>query len=390
MIPLRYTGGTSYFFIKFEVEIDLMTQESLNKTHEPMEFTVIDDTLQYYNLMLNDIAMSVKSILIETYKFANDHMGVRFRDALTKKAREGVTIKLLIDSWGRGPVSESFFTELIDLGGEVKFFEKIKLNSDIFTRAHKRDHRKIVIIDERISYIGSANITGYNLNWRELCLRISGEPLSLLLKKVFMENFNAFNPYIITNKVTYTRKIRYESFEIVRDVPSIQFQRLRKRYTQLIKQAQRSVVIETPYFLPGFVLRKVMMDASRRGVDIKVIMPKHSDVGMVDILRNKYFGVLYNAGVKLLFYVPYNLHAKLLMIDQKIFAISSANFDFRSFRYQYEIALIGSDPEINRQLCIHVENTIRDSEQFDYHHWKRRPLIEKIFEWLLLPFRHFF
>ncbi|MCX6279416.1 MAG: phospholipase D-like domain-containing protein [Bacteroidetes bacterium] len=354
-----------------------------------MEYQVIDDSLQYYNLMLSDIALATDYIYLETYKFANDHMGVRFRDALTAKAKQGVQIKILIDSWGKGPVSETFFTDLIGYGGEVKFFEKIKINSDIFTRGHRRDHRKIVIIDDAVSYIGSANITGYNLNWRELCLRMEGD-LATPFRKVFLENFNAFNPFIITNKVTFTKKIRSGDFEIIRDVPSIQFQRLRKRYTQLIRQAKMSVVIETPYFLPGFVLRKAMMDASKRGVDVKVIMPKHSDVRMVDILRNKYLGLLHEAGINLLFYLPHNLHAKMLMIDDEIFSVSSANFDFRSFRYQYEIALIGSDKDILEQLRNHIDGTIRNSIELDYEEFKRRPLIEKIFEYVLLPFRHFF
>ncbi len=354
-----------------------------------MKYLVIDDALQYYNLMLADIANAREFIYLETYKFSNDHMGVRFRDALTARAREGVKVRILIDSWGKGPVSETFFTDLIALGGEVKFFEKIKINSDIFTRGHRRDHRKIVVIDDEISYIGSANITGYNLNWRELCLRMEGD-LAVLLKKVFLENFNAFNPFIITNKVTYTRTLRSGEFEIIRDVPSIQFQRLRKRYTQLIRYAERSVVIETPYFLPGFKLRKAMMDASRRGVDVKVIMPKHSDVRMVDILRNKYLGLLHEAGIHLLFYLPHNLHAKMLMIDDEIFSISSANFDFRSFRYQYEIALVGTNREIIAQLRQHIDKTIEHSQPLHYEEFKRRPLIEKIFEYLLLPFRHFF
>jgi cardiolipin synthase len=354
-----------------------------------MEFRVIDDTIQYYNLMLNDIAQANDYIYLETYKFANDHMGVRFRDALTKKARQGVRIRILIDSWGRGPVSESFFAELIGLGGEVKFFEKIKINTDIFTRGHRRDHRKILVIDDRISYIGSANITGYNLNWRELCLRMDGA-LAVPFKKVFLENFNAFNPYFITNKVTFTRKIRHGNFEIIRDVPSLQFQRLRKRYTELIRQAKRSVVIETPYFLPGYMLRKVMADAGKRGVNVQVIMPKHSDVGMVDLLRNKYLGLLHDAGIRLMFYMPHNLHAKLLMIDDEIFSISSANFDYRSFRYLYEIALIGTEPDIVSQLKEHVNETLRNSQELDILEWKRRPLIQKIFEWILLPFRHFF
>ncbi len=354
-----------------------------------MEFLVIDDTLKYYSQLLSDISLAREYICLETYKLSNDHMGERFRDALTRKAREGVRVKILIDSWGKGPITETFFDDLIRHGGEVKFFEKIRINTDIFTRGHRRDHRKIVVIDDEISYIGSANITGYNLNWRELVLRIRGD-IAVPFKKVFLENFDAFNPYIITNKVTYTRRIRHGDFEIIRDLPSFQFQRLRKRYTQLIRSAQRSVIIETPYFLPGFMLRKALMDAAKRGADVRVIMPKHSDVRMVDILRNQYFGQLHKNGVKILFYGPYNLHAKLLMIDGEIFSVSSANFDYRSFRYLYEVALIGREPEVLRQLEAHVKETLAGSEPFDYLQWKKRAWIEKVFERILLPFRHLF
>jgi len=352
-----------------------------------MEFLVIDDPLKFYNLMLNDIVGARQFIYLETYKFSNDHMGIKFRDALTRKANEGLIVKILIDSWGRGPVSETFFEELISYGGEVKFFEKIRINTDIFTRGHRRDHRKILVIDDRICYIGSMNITGYNLNWRELALRIDGE-LSMMFKKVFLQNFEAFNPYFISNKLTYTKTLRYGTFELVRDVPSMPIQRIKKKYVQLIKYAASEVIIETPYFLPGFLLRKALMDAAKRGVDVRVIMPKHSDVRMIDILRNKYLGMLHKSNVNLLFYVPHNLHAKLLVIDNYIFSVSSANFDYRSFRYQYEIALIGTDPELLRQLKEHINVTLENSEAFNYDRWLKRPLIEKIFEGILVPFRH--
>ena len=380
---LRYFNEGIHSFVIFDFNIPDPV------SYFAMEFLVIDDTLKFYNLMLGDIAQAKDYVFLETYKFSNDHMGVRFRDALTRKARHGVKIRILIDSWGKGPISETFFDELIRLGGEVKFFEKIRINSDLFTRGHRRDHRKILVIDDHICFIGSANITGYNLNWRELCLRMDGD-LALSFKKVFLENFDAFNPYIITNKVTYTKSVRHGDFEILRDVPSMPLQRIRKRYTRMIRAAEKSVVLETPYFLPGFMLRKALMDAGKRGVEVKVIMPRHSDVRMIDILRNKYLGMLSKSNIRLLFYGPYNLHAKLLMIDGKTFSISSANFDYRSFRYQYEIALIGSDPEILCQLEDHVTETIRNSEEFDYIQWEKRALIEKIFEWILLPFRHLF
>jgi cardiolipin synthase A/B len=352
-----------------------------------MEFLVIDDPLKFYNLTINDIVRAKQFIYIETYKFANDYIGIKFRDALTRKAHQGVKVKVLIDSWGRGPVSESFFEEMIRYGGEVKFFEKIKINSDIFTRGHRRDHRKMIVIDDEIFYMGSMNITGYNINWRELVLRGNGE-MAIMFRKVFLQNFEAFNPYIIRNKLTYTKTLKHGDFELVRDVPSIPLQRMKKKYVQLIKKSESQVVIETPYFLPGFLLRKALIDAAKRGVDVKVIMPKHSDVRMIDILRNKYLGLLYKNKVKLLFYLPHNLHAKLLSIDNRIFSISTANFDYRSFRYQYEISLIGKDLEILRQLQEHIQETLNNSEDFSYDAWLKRPLIEKIFEGILVPFRH--
>jgi cardiolipin synthase len=352
-----------------------------------MEFLVIDDPLKFYNLMLNDIVRAKEFIYIETYKFANDYIGIKFRDALTRKAHQGVKVKVLIDSWGRGPVSESFFEEMIRYGGEVKFFEKIKINSDIFTRGHRRDHRKMLIIDDEIFYMGSMNITGYNLNWRELILRGNGE-MAIMFRKVFLQNFEAFNPYNLSHKINYSKTLKHGDFELVRDVPSIPIQRIKKKYVQLIKKAESQVVIETPYFLPGFLLRKALIDAAKRGVDVKVIMPKTSDVRMIDILRNKYFGLLYKNKVNLLFYVPHNLHAKLLLIDNRIFSITSANFDYRSFLYQYEIALIGKDINILGQLQDHIQETLNNSVEFSYEAWLKRPLIEKIFERILVPFRH--
>jgi cardiolipin synthase len=352
-----------------------------------MEYLVIDDPLKFYNLMLGDIARARTYIFLETYKFANDHMGIRFRDALTRKAREGVKIRILIDSWGKGPVSENFFDDMIKAGGEVKFFEKIKINTDIFTRGHRRDHRKILVIDDEISYMGSMNITGYNLNWRELALRVKGE-MATMFRKCFEDNFDAFNPYNIADKVAYSKTLKFGDFELIRDVPSIPLQRLKKKYVQMIRNARLSVMIETPYFLPGFLLRKAMIDAGKRGVNVTVIMPKNSDVRMIDVLRNKYLGILHKNNVRLLFFVPHNLHAKLMVIDNQLFSITSANFDYRSFRYQYEIALVGSEPEILRQLNDHVNETLAYSEPFDYERWERRPLIQKILEWTLLPFRH--
>jgi cardiolipin synthase A/B len=344
------------------------------------------DPIRYYNAMIDDIEAAKDYVFIETYRIGNDVVGVRFKDALRKKIRAGLEVKLLVDAWGGSAVSGDFFSELIRLGAEVRFFEKIKFNSDIFTRGHRRNHRKLIIIDDDISYIGSSNLTEYNLNWRESVLRIKGS-LSLSFKKIFKQDFSIHNKYVFV-KDNYLRMIRHGGFEIVRDMPSITKQRIMRRYIHMINHARLSIEIVTPYFLPGYKLRKSLIEASQRGVDVKIIIPKRSDVNLVDILRNKYLGQLHASGIRFLMYMPHNLHAKLLLIDGHTFSIGSPNFDYRSFRYMYEIVLLGSEKTVALQVQQHILSTVENSELFDYEQWKRRSLINKFFEWLLLPFRH--
>ena len=349
-------------------------------------YHLFSDPIRYYNAMIDDIEAAKDYIFIQTYRIGNDVVGIRFKDALKRKAKAGVEVKLLIDAWGGSGVSGDFFDDLVQYGAEVRFFEKIKFNSDIFTQGHKRNHRKLLLIDDEIAYMGSSNLTEYNLNWRESVLRIRGN-LTLAFKKVFKQDFGIYNKYVFV-KDNYLRLIRHGSFEILRDMPSITKQKIMRRYIHMIKHAKESVEIITPYFLPGYKLRKALIEAAQRGVDVKIVIPKRSDVNLVDILRNKYLGQLHLAGIQFMLYIPHNLHAKLVLIDKKIFSVGSPNFDYRSFRYMYEIVLIGDEVSIVNQVDQHITRTVENADMFDYEQWKRRSLINKFFEWLLLPFRH--
>lgn len=339
----------------------------------------------FFEAMLHDISHAKQYIYIETYKFADDEIGNKFRKLLEKKRKEGVEVKLLIDSWG-SYVNDAYFSTLKSVGGEVRFFMKVKFFIDFFTKNHRRNHRKLLIIDDKVSYIGSANITSYSRSWKELMLRMEGS-IASSFKKVFLLDFRLFNRYFF-EKNSYIRLIRHEGIEIVRDVPSIAKKRINKKYIQLMKWADREVVIETPYFLPGFFLRKAMTDACKRGVSIKVIIPKNSDVGLIDILRNHYLGPLHDKGVEFLYYVPTNLHGKAILVDDEVFSIGSPNFDYRSFRYMHEIVIIGREPEVVKQLREHIDTILKDCIPFDYEKWRHRPRFSKVIEWFLLPFRH--
>lgn len=342
---------------------------------------------RFYEAMLQDIEQAKSYIYLEVYKFGNDETGIKFRDAFTRAAARGVHVKLLLDSWGVS-YNETFFNELIALGGEVRFFRKIIYTFDFFTKNHRRNHRKFLIIDDYISYLGSANITGYSLDWRESMLRFTGD-ITLLFKRSFLESYKIYDRYIF-NKFAYKKSKFLGAFELVEDMPSIYRQRIKTKLEHLIIRARKEIVIETPYFLPGHNIRKLLADAASRGVVVKIILPRHSDVRAIDLLSSKYYGFYYAKNIRLMFYSPNNLHAKVLLIDDEIFGLGSPNIDYRSFRYQHEVMLFGTHNGIVEEVRSHVSETMRSCLEFDHVSWLRRPRIEKVFGWMLLPFRHLF
>lgn len=349
--------------------------------------TLIDSQPEILSAMYDDIAMARHSILLEIYRFSYDITGENFRDILAVKCRQGVSVKILVDSWGTPP-SPAFFEPITSNGGEVRYFRKMRFFVDFLTKNHKRNHRKLLVVDDEISYIISNNINGYSTNWREIALRIEG-PIATVFRKSFYDSYKLYDKYIF-NKFQYKRTIYYSGFEIIQDLPSIYRQQVKKRYEKLIAKAQTEIVIETPYFLPGFKLRRLLALASKRGVSVIIIMPLHSDVKIVDLLRDKYLKFYHKNNVQLYFYTASNLHAKCLLVDKEIYALGSPNFDYRSFRYQHELLVVGKHKHITEMVDKHMRKSLEGCIPFDYERYLRRPKIEKLFGWLLLPFRHLF
>jgi len=351
------------------------------------EITAFSVPTKLIHAMLVDIESAKKSIYLETYIYDKDTLGIIVRDALIKKAKEGVKVNLLLDSWGSS-VNENFFSELKAVGGEVRFFRKIIANLKIIYHGHKRNHRKLLIVDDKIVYIGSANISNESIDWREFALRLKN-PLAKEFSKIFLDDYKIFNNFFHKIKMRIN-SIKIKEFEIVRDVPNLLFQNIRKKMLELIKKSKKSIIIETPYFNPDKGLRKALKQAVKRGVDVKIILPEKSDVRISDIIRQEFLGRLFSAGVKIYYFKPKILHAKAALFDDKIFSVGSANFSTRSFLYLYEINLFGKE-KITRDLVkTHLQESLDQSIKFNYAEWKKRPWIHKLIEKAILPIRRLF
>ncbi len=345
-----------------------------------------DKPKHFYVDLLKDISKAKKTIMIEIHRLEG-LIALDLRDLLVKKAKEGVKIKILPDYWGLN-VAKDYFDELKKLGAEIRLFRAFKITTNLISYNNRRDHRKIVLIDDNLCYLGSANLTDYCRDWREFIVRIDDRQFSEKLKKIFLDNFKLHNFFMHSIK-KHISPMKYESLEIVRDVPSMRFQKIRNKHLHLIRKAKREVIIETPYFVPDIKTILALINAAKRGVVIKLILPKESDVKIVDVFTQSLFGKLHDKKIKIYLYSPGFSHSKLSLIDGHIFSFGSSNFDYRSFRYQYELTIFGDNKIFTKYVQKHIQKTLENTKEFEYTKWKARPLYKRILEILIEPFKHF-
>ncbi len=348
-----------------------------------MKYSVLSNPKKIYSKMLSDIKAAKREIILETYIYDDDEIGRKFLDALIKKANEGVKVRLLIDSWGSG-VRKNFFEELVKSGGEVRFFREFRYVIRFINANHERNHRKLLVIDKEISYMGSVNITSSCLSWNELVLRIEGT-LSKALRLSFNRTWKKFNSW----SVERVKRILHEDMEVIQSLPSRMHNLMERSYKKIIKKAEREVLIETPYFVPSRSIRASFKEALDRGVRIKIILPRVSDARMLDVVRNRYLGKLHRMGVEI-YYFPGGLHSKLLVVDDNFFLFGSSNLDYRSFIHQYEIDLLGRNKDVVDSLRKSFLRDLRKSTAFSYVRWKNRSFFRKVAEWVMGPFRRYF
>ncbi len=363
-------------------------------------FKIYSKPSTIYFHMLKDIQNAKSSIYLETYQFDNDKVGRLFRKALLEKVKEGVRVRVLVDVW-QSTADKEFFKDLIEAGAKVKFFREIKYVLRFISKNHERNHRKLLIIDKRISYVGSANITAMGMDWRELVVRFEGD----ITEKLFRTFVKTWNSHGKISKKRLNR-IFHKSFKIINDAPSQIFTPTKNEYVNLINKAKNEILIITPYFVPNTEIRQAFIEAINRGVNIIIIIPEKPDVTLityekkgflekfiennarvlekgVQIYTYGFLGKLVEKGVNIYTYMPSMIHTKLLVIDKKFFLFGSSNLDYRSFMHLHEINVVGKDKLMIKQLREYFSDTLKDCKYFNHNRWKRRSVFKRILEMLL-------
>lgn len=348
-------------------------------------FEIYSEPGKFYRRMIDDILNAKDSIYLETFLFKEDVIGLAFKRTLLKKARQGVKVKLLIDAWNTMKTKKDFFKDLEEAGVEIRYFREIKYVLRFVNKNHERNHRKLLLIDNKISYVGSANITAeFYPDGRELVIRL-GKEITPAFVSAFMKSWRGTEGL---NKKRI-KNILHKGFEIIQDIPSEIYKVTERKYVKLINSARKEILIESPYFVPSRGIRKAFARAVKRGVRVRLIIPRHSDMRLADLVRTRYLGEAYRNGIEIYYYRKHKLHSKLIIIDDKFFLLGSSNLDYRSFLHQFEINLLGKDKNMIKILKESYSQALRECTLFDYNGWKERSSWNKFLDLFFLLIRRY-
>lgn len=331
-----------------------------------------------------DLLAAKKTIYLQYYIFLDDSLGHEIAEILMAKAREGLDVKVMYDHVGSFSARNRFFKMMNEAGVETHPFFKVTF-PQFANRVNWRNHRKLVVIDGEIGYIGGMNIadryvrrSGRGAVWRDTHFRIKGDIVeSMLFSYVIDWNFrNQEHPmrYPKTPEVNFSNNV---GMQLVTSGPLSTWDNLALCFLKAITSATKSIYIQTPYFLPTEALRAALEAAALSKIDVRIMIPRRSDSRMLRYASFSYVTQCLKAGIKVYLYNPGMLHAKAMIIDDNLVTAGSTNFDFRSFENNFECNLFIYDNDVNRRMREIFFADMGQCTKLTYATWHRRPVLQR-------------
>jgi cardiolipin synthase len=350
-------------------------------------FALYTDGTEAYSALLQEIEKAKESIFISTYVFNNDAVTAKILTALTKKATEGVEIKLLIDSLGSFPLYcfQHPFKKLRQAGAMISFFMPI-MQMPFRNYINLRNHRKIYLFDRRIVLTGGMNLSAEYMGptpdpsrWNDLLFLIEG-PAVFHYLEIFASDWayaSGHTTPIALDTVPLGHGDAY--IQVVPSGPDIARDALFESLVCAIYTAQKRIWIVTPYFVPVTSLQEALIIAHHKGVDVKLITPYESNHLLADLVRSSYMRELMEAGVEVALYKGPMLHAKAILFDDAGAMLGSVNIDNRSLLLNYEVVSFAYSVPIISEVNAWMEKLLQDSQ----HEMKPAGIMRRLAENLM-------
>lgn len=331
-----------------------------------------------YAAMLASIRSARNAVRMESYIFASDEIGWQFAEALAERAAAGVDVRLHLDAAGAWRNSSlALQRHLRAQGVQVQWFHRWSWRQP--WRYNRRNHRKLLVIDENVAYVGGFNIhrdSSFRFfgssRWRDTHAKISGS-LAEHAARLFDTFWQGQRRWIPTQPAgavislisNHTRTCRHQ---------------IRCLYANAFASAETRIYLTTPYFVPDLFTQQSLMKAARKGVDVRLLVPSRSDVPITLWAAHAFYSELMSAGVRIYEYLPRMLHAKTVVIDTAWTALGTANLDYRSFFLNYELILVSKRAHECALLAQHFLQDLMESKEIQPNTWARRRWTRKLLE----------
>ncbi len=346
--------------------------------------------VQAYRSLIREIQNADTSISITTFILSHDSIGRRIVTELSKKAKAGIEVRLLLDAVGSFGKKTLYMLELEKAGGRIERFMPVFPFASL-GRANLRNHRKLAIFDSTRAIIGGRNIgkeymgpTSTKKRWKDMSLLIEG-PAVMQLSAIFEADWKFASKKEAEDEKKISPVPEYKgkdsaTIEIMASGPDTREDPLYEKILSVIQEAERSVTIVTPYFIPDEVLQRSLIVKARSGKRVRLLIPKRSNHPVTDLARRYFLRELYEADVEILLYNAGMLHGKALQVDGKVAMTGSANIDLRSLFVNFELgAFFYSRKEIEG-ITDWIDDLCRSTEPFEETTDIEQPFLKSVAE----------
>lgn len=369
--------------------IRLFSSQSMALPFKDNEVEIYTHGYEFFPALLCEIGKAHDHIHLDSFIFADDALGRLVADALIDKARQGVEVRVIYDDVGNWKTPNRFYERMRMNGVDVHAFMPVKFPA-FTSKANYRNHRKLIVIDGQVAFIGGMNIALRYIKgidgrkWRDTHMMVRGGAV-YGIQRAFLVDWYFVDRTLITNRKYYPPLHSSPAndclAQVVTSSPISPWPEIMQGYERILMQARHYVYMETPYFLPTETILSAMRTAALSGVDVRLMVPLRGDSKIIDIAQRTWLKEVMEAGVKVYCYKAGFNHSKILVTDDSLCTCGSTNIDFRSFEHDFESNIFFYDREMAlrmKQVYLHDEH-----DSFLLSRVSRRPFLTRLWESLV-------
>lgn len=357
----------------------------------------LHDGEQCFPSMLQAIAGAESEVLLEMYWFDSDATGKRFADALSDRARAGVRVRVIYDAVGSLGVDRDMFEAMRGAGCKVFEYHPVAPWRRRFRlgKINNRDHRKMLIVDGCVGFTGGVNLANPwapraegGLGFRDDMIRVEG-PAVADMRALFYRTYRTFHGIDEEARLPSPKPSGALAVAVHANDHFRERRRIHRVYLSEIQRAKREILIVNAYFVPDRLVRRALLGARQRGVNVRVLLPIESDVVAVRYATRRLYSWMLKRGIEIYEWGESVLHSKTAVIDGEWCTVGTHNFDYLSWAYNLEVNIAIRDRRVSQVLLERIERDFAASVPVSRKQWRARPLLERLLEELFYRLRRF-